>query len=77
MTRAEIRGLIEAKPFKPFKLRTADGTTIPVPHGDNISLSPSGWQAIAWKPRGGLWVIDVGAVTLTELTERPHAKLNK
>jgi hypothetical protein len=74
MTPAEIRALIDAKPFKPFKLHTADGTTIPVPHGDHISLSPSGWQAIVWKPRGGHWVVDIGSVTLVDVAARPHAK---
>ena len=75
MTPAEIRTYSEARPFKPFKLRRADGTTIPVPHGDHISLSPGGWQGIVWKARGGHWGVDVGSVTLLDVASRPHEKL--
>ena len=42
MTTAQVRKLYEARPFRPFEVRMADGRAIRVDHPEFMSFSPSG-----------------------------------
>ena len=54
MSGEELRRLVEAKPFSPFKIRVADaGEPIEIPHPDYLSVSPAGRRvAFVWYPDG-------------------------
>lgn len=39
MTSKDIRGLIHASPFRPFRLHLADGKSLRVPHPDFILIA--------------------------------------
>jgi len=46
MTPDQIRRLYEATPFRPFRVHTANGKSIDVPHPDFMHLSPTGRRLI-------------------------------
>lgn len=41
MTQKDIRDIIHAQPFQPFRLHLVDGKSMKVPHQDFIIASPS------------------------------------
>jgi hypothetical protein len=69
MTKEEIRERISQRPFKPFKVRLADGAEIKVPSGDHVHLHPSGRTLFVHMARGGTKIIDVALVTALEAPE--------
>ena len=69
MTKEEIRERVFQKPFKPFKVRLADGLEIDVPSGDHVHLHPSGRTLFIHLDRGGTKIIDVTLVTALETKE--------
>jgi len=42
MTVEQIRKLYGARPFKPFVMQLADGTSVRVPHPEWMAFSPNG-----------------------------------
>lgn len=38
----QLRELIVAAPFQPFRIHLPNGATLDVEHADNVALSPSG-----------------------------------
>ncbi|HEU0011583.1 MAG TPA: hypothetical protein VFT34_17335 [Verrucomicrobiae bacterium] len=69
MTKDEIRERISVKPFRPFKVRLADGVEIDVPTGDHVHLHPGGRTLFVHLDRGGTKIIDVALVTALEVKE--------
>jgi len=66
MTKEQIRDSITQRPFRPFKVRLADGPEIDVPTGDHAHLHPTGRTLFIHLPDGGTKIIDVGLVTALE-----------
>ena len=57
MELALVKRLVEARPFKPFRLVLSNDREIPIPHREFISISPPGITAAVWyKDGGGEWV---------------------
>jgi hypothetical protein len=70
MTAEAIRAALRA--HLPFRLRTADGKTIEVPHPDFATLSPMGRTLIVFNPDDTYEVLDVLRITALE-SIRPAA----
>jgi hypothetical protein len=66
MTKQAITNILRIEPFKPFALRLADGTLVPVPHPDFIALSEGGRTAIVTTGREDFEILDLGLVTAIE-----------
>jgi hypothetical protein len=66
MTMEEFRAPLVGSPFRPFKVVSAEGHEMDVPHPDYVSISPDGRTAVIWKSRGGHNVVDLLLVTRLE-----------
>jgi hypothetical protein len=64
MTAEAIR--TELSSHRPFRLRTADGKVIPVPHADFATLSPSGRKLIVFNSDDSYEVLDVLLISAIE-----------
>jgi hypothetical protein len=69
MTTEQIKEYLQDSPFRPFKIISADGHEIEVPHQDYVSLGPKGRMAVVWKPNEAFSVMDILRVTRLEYTE--------
>ena len=68
MTIDELRKIVHATPFQPFKLRLADGRTISVPHPDFIAMGGQGRTVIVTTQDETLWnLVDLLLVTDVEV----------
>ena len=74
MTREAIHSTLHAQPFKPFSLRLADGTLVPVPHPDFVVLSQGGRTAIVMSEGEKFSIVDLGLVITLELGSSPVSK---
>ena len=63
MTTVQVRKLYEARPFKPFVMRLADGRSVRVPHPEWMSFAPSGRTVIVHQRDDSYEVIDLLLVT--------------
>jgi hypothetical protein len=66
MTVEQLRILHQARPFRPFTIRMADGSSHHVPHSEFLSQSPSGRTIIVHRPDDTYSVVDL--LLVTELT---------
>ena len=57
---AEIRQILEARPFRPFHVLTSGGNRYRVASADHADISPSGNQII-------IWFDDEGSITVAGL----------
>jgi hypothetical protein len=73
MTRNHIATAIERK--VPFSIRMADGREYAVPHGDYISLSPTGTTAVVYDDSDHVWVLPL--LTMTGLSYSEHTGKKK
>jgi len=69
VTREEIRERVIQRPFKPFRVRLADGLELDVPTGDHVHLHPTSRTLFVHLEHGGTKIIDVGRVTALEVRE--------
>jgi hypothetical protein len=68
MTIEELRKVVHATPFQPFKLHLADGRTISVPHSDFIAIGGQGRTVIVTTEDETLWnLVDLLLVTDVEV----------
>jgi hypothetical protein len=67
MTKVEMQAAAEAKPFRPFEIRLADGERLPVEHPEYLSHSPDWRTVIVWDDRGNFKIIDSALVTALEV----------
>jgi hypothetical protein len=66
MTAQAIRAELQAN--RPFRLRTADGKVVNVPHPDFAILSPTGRTLIVFQPDDTYEVLDVLLISAVEAT---------
>lgn len=66
MTTEQLKNAHEAKPFRPFTIHLADGTTLEVPHPELLWRTPSGRTIFVSK--GGEDVAIVDLLLVTQLT---------
>lgn len=59
MTPSTIRGLLDARPFRPFKLLLPDSRHIPVTQPDRVMLSPNGGSAIVYQDDDDFSIVKV------------------
>jgi len=62
MDLATVKRLVEARPFKPFKLVLTSDRRLDVPHPEFISLSPVSPTALVWHKDGGGEHVDLRLV---------------
>jgi hypothetical protein len=67
----QIREVLHAIPFRPFRIRTADGKSIPVLHQEVTLLSPKDKLIFVIKEKGGFYLIDTESVTHLETVSDP------
>ena len=72
MTSEKLRDILTSKPFAPFVLHLADGRSLPVPHPEFMSLSPSGRVAHLFESDESSQFIDVMLITSVELRTLPE-----
>jgi len=68
MRTEQLRNVHHASPFRPFTLHLADGRSLPVPHRDFLSQSPSGRTVIVYGDDDSFSIIDVLLVTRIEVS---------
>jgi hypothetical protein len=66
-----IKNLLQASPFRPFRLRTADGKSVPVLHQEVVFLEPKADVIIVTKEKGGFFFMEASAVTQAETIKDP------
>jgi len=59
---------------RPIRIHLADGRKIQVPHGEHLSLSPTGRMFSVWKTNGGFEVFNLTMVTSIAVDEKAPAK---
>ena len=70
MIAEEIRCLLHARPFKPFRLHIADQAVHPVPHGDWALLNPAGTMIVVMDEAGYFdWISAAHITRITHLGE--------
>ena len=57
-----VKSLVEARPFKRFKLVLPSDREVDVPHPEFISISPTGISAVVWHEDGGVDHVDLRLV---------------
>jgi hypothetical protein len=67
MTIDQLRGVLDAKPFRPFIIHLADGRTLPVPHRDFISHAPNGRTLVVYNAGDSFSIVDLPLVTELEI----------
>ena len=53
MSKDELRSLLTAKAFRPFRLYLADGRSTEVPHSEFAAISPDGRTLIVFDAKTG------------------------
>ena len=70
----EVRKLLRAQPFRPFRIHVADGGRIPVKHEDFVALAPTGRELIVYLSDGDYQIADVMRVTRLEVSAKNGAR---
>lgn len=63
MTPDALKNLVYAAPFKAFTLHASDGRSVPVPHPDFISISPTGRAAVIHTDGEKFEILQVSEIT--------------
>jgi hypothetical protein len=66
MQKHEIKDLLRAQPFRPFKIHLPEGRSVDVVHHDFTLLSPDGRTLLAYGPDNSFNMIDVMHITSIE-----------
>ena len=66
----DIRTHFEARPFRPFTIRIADGRSVRVDHPEFMALSSEGETFVVHEAGGGWRIIDTDAVTELSIATR-------
>jgi hypothetical protein len=59
MTVERFKQTLNATPFRPFTIYTADGASIPVVSREFVSLSPSGRTVVVFDPENRMNILDL------------------
>lgn len=68
MTTQQLRAAHRAAPFRPFTIHMADGRSIPAPHPDFLSISPSGRTVIIYEEDDSFSILDLLLMTEIEMS---------
>ncbi|HEX4591716.1 MAG TPA: hypothetical protein VH120_17395 [Gemmataceae bacterium] len=71
MQKLEMKELLRAQPFRPFKIHLPEGRTVDVVHHDFALLSPNGRTLLAYGPDNSFNMIDVMLITSIEFGPPP------
>ncbi len=66
MTIEQLRNYHQAKPFRPFILHVADGTTVRVEHPEFLAHTPAGRTVFVGLPDDSSRMIDILMITQIE-----------
>lgn len=66
-----LRSIHEAKPFRPFVIRTGSGESYTITHPEVIALSPHGNVAVIFPRANEVNLVDIDSIT--EVTTSPSA----
>ena len=67
MTIGQLREVVKAVPFRPFRLHLGDGGALDVPHPDFLAIHPTGRVAIVFGPKDQFEIVDTLLVTSIEV----------
>jgi intein/homing endonuclease len=73
MTVNELRRAHQARPFRRFKLRLADGREIPVTHHENLMVSSDGRFVAVYVPGEGVEILDLPLMTAIDFRRKRPA----
>ena len=73
MTSEQFRATLRLQPFRPFKIRMADGRAFDVIHPDFVAQSPSGRTVIVFQPDESYSLLDLLLMTELEVPG-PHGR---
>jgi hypothetical protein len=73
----KIREVLHAHPFRPFKIRLADGDRIRVTHEDFVALDPRGRELIVYLPDSSHQIVDAMLITQLEVEASNGASSKK
>jgi hypothetical protein len=59
MTVTRFQSALNARPFRPFTIHLADGSSIPVVRREFVSLSPSSHTVVAFDPEDRMNIFDL------------------
>jgi hypothetical protein len=68
MTTEQLRTAIRATPFRPFRIRMADGRQFQIPHPDFLSMSPASRSVVIYHPDDSASIVDLLLMTELELS---------
>ena len=69
----EIRRLLRAAPFQPFKIHVADGRTLQVPHPDFVALTGNNRTLIVTSTgKPSFTLVDIPLITQLEVEGSPE-----
>jgi hypothetical protein len=74
VTVEQIRKAYEAKPFRPFTLRTGGGREYHVPHPEFMLITPPGRTIIVVDRNGAAELIDLLLVESLHFNDRRHRR---
>lgn len=71
MHRDQLRTLLRARPFRPFRVFTTDGAAIPVWHQDFAYLAPDGRTLFVYQRDYNFDMLDVALIPRFAFDARP------
>lgn len=63
---SRVKEVVQASPFRPLRIRTSDGKSIPVLHQEVVYFVPNQQLLIVAKEKGGLYIIEPDHITHLE-----------
>ena len=73
MTFDSLRAIRNARPFRPFEIRTGSGETYPVSHPEVIAIARDSDTAVVLAGPGRIGIIDI--TSITEVITFPLARI--
>ena len=70
MTVVALRKALDSN--RPFRIRTGDGATVPVPTSDHAFINPTGRLLIVFDDEDGAQLLDVPLITAVEFDTAPE-----
>ncbi len=78
MTSEQLRKVHQARPFRRFTLRLADGSRLEVPHPEFLWLHPRGRTAVVATPDDAFEIVDVLLIAAIEVGNgKPRSRRSK
>jgi hypothetical protein len=76
MTIEQLEAYYRARPFRPFRLHLADGTSVHVPHPEFLSRTPGGRTITVYTGPESAEILDLLLVTKITVGNGSRAKRN-